>query len=439
MTNDDSNYIYHITNSYIVEPSVFNYLKTQVNRNSRLNYQMGFYKNKFYNSEKDVRNYKRKLEIEKDYSSELENRLKRRKTIILVTDESNKNDDDSYEDETKNGESDSDNDSVETILLEEEYVEEILYDYRKDINNINDIINLQDIYDKIKIDPGLKKLYKIIPSLHKLNNLIGLDKVKENIYQHILYALEYGTTHKDMLHTIITGPPGVGKTELGKIIGDIYRNLGILKKKTFKIVKRSDLIAGYLGQTAIKTQKVIDQCQGGILFIDEAYSLGNSEQRDSFSKECIDTINQNLTEKKTDFICIIAGYEEQLEKCFFNYNPGLRRRFTFKYKITKYTPEQLFKIFELKCKENNYNLIEINEILEVFIKNKDLFKYYGGDIEILIFYCKIYYSNLIFQGVIPDDTINFDIFQKSLNHLIEIRKTGKDEYFINYVRNTMYT
>ena len=97
---------------------------------------------------------------------------------------------------------------------------------------------------------------------------------------------------------LVKGEPGTGKTELGNILGKIYLAVGALKNDVFRVVKRSDLIAGYLGQTAIKTQKVIDQCTGGVLFIDEAYSLGNSEQRDSFSKECIDTLNQNLSEKK---------------------------------------------------------------------------------------------------------------------------------------------
>jgi SpoVK/Ycf46/Vps4 family AAA+-type ATPase len=120
-----------------------------------------------------------------------------------------------------------------------------------------------------------------------------------------------------LLHTVIEGEPGTGKTELAEKIGKVYLKLGILKNDIFKKVKRSDLIAGYLGQTAIKTARLIEECKGGVLFIDEAYSLGNAEGkdgRDSFSKECIDVLNQSLTENKNNFVCIIAGYKEDLEK-----------------------------------------------------------------------------------------------------------------------------
>ena len=109
----------------------------------------------------------------------------------------------------------------------------------------------------------------------------------------------------------------LAKTEIAKIMGEIFSNLGILKKKKFKKVTRSDLIAGYLGQTALKTTEVIKESLGGVLFIDEVYQLGNAEGRDSYSKECIDTINQNLTERQGKFICIIAGYKDSVENCFF--------------------------------------------------------------------------------------------------------------------------
>jgi len=182
---------------------------------------------------------------------------------------------------------------------------------------------------------NLRILCNLVNPLTELNNMVGMANVKEHMVDQILFFLQgfnvitrcgkctdctFGLacikTQTEMLHTVITGPPGVGKTELGKILGKVYKELGILSNDTFKLVTRSDLIAGYLGQTAIKTQKVIDEAKGGVLFIDEAYSLGNAELRDSFSKECIDTLNQNLSERR-DFLCIIAGYKEELEKCFF--------------------------------------------------------------------------------------------------------------------------
>ena len=109
-----------------------------------------------------------------------------------------------------------------------------------------------------------------------------------------------------------------------------------MEKGTFKKVTRSDLVAGYLGQTAIKTTDVIKECLGGVLFIDEAYALGNPEKRDIFSKECIDTICEALSNYKDNLMVIIAGYETDLNECFFNYNQGLNSRFTWRFKTDDY-------------------------------------------------------------------------------------------------------
>ena len=120
------------------------------------------------------------------------------------------------------------------------------------------------------------------------------------------------------MHTVIYGPPGTGKTEVAKIIGRLFSKLGVLKKNVFKKVTRADLIAGYLGQTAIKTKEVVNSAIGGVLFIDEAYALGNKEKRDIFAKECIDTFAHY--DNKDKLMVIIAGYEDELNKCFFEYN-----------------------------------------------------------------------------------------------------------------------
>jgi len=284
----------------------------------------------------------------------------------------------------------------------------------KEIKTIDDLIELGKMYDpelKVKYNIDLKKLSNLVKPLESLKNMIGLDNIKQNIVGHITYYLaNLEDTASDMMHTIITGPPGVGKTELGKILGDIYYNLGVLqgnKKKrkrfstesdkyTFKIIKRSDLIGKYLGHTAIKTQEVIDSCEGGVLFIDEAYSLGNPEGRDSFSKECIDTINQNLTEKKTNFLCIIAGYKEALDKCFFSYNEGLTRRFTFRYNIEKYTAEELKLIF-YKMVNNLGWEVKLDKLDTSFFKeNYSSFTNMAGDIETLLFNCKIAHGKRVF-------------------------------------------
>jgi len=277
------------------------------------------------------------------------------------------------------------------------YPQEKINDILLNLNNINDIINLPEP-KYINHEPKLYRLLEIREPLNELNNMIGLDEIKDELFKHIIYFLinKEEIEENNRLHTIIQGPPGVGKTELGKILSKIYLGMGFLKNDKFKLVKRSDLIGEYLGQTAVKTQKVIDSIIGGVLFIDEAYSLGNSEKKDSYSKECLDTINRNLTENGNKFICIIAGYEEDLEKCFFSSNSGLRRRFTFKYSINGYNSEQLAEIFKIKFKDNIWKYEISDEILYEFFKNNEM-PYYAGDIDRLIFQVKLIASHRIFK------------------------------------------
>jgi SpoVK/Ycf46/Vps4 family AAA+-type ATPase len=186
----------------------------------------------------------------------------------------------------------------------------------------------------------------------------------------------------EMWHLVIQGTPGSGKTEVAKILGKLYYGLGICKKNKFTAVKRSDLIGKYLGHTAKLTQEVFDNASGGILFIDEAYSLGNPEGRDSFSKECIDTINQNLTENKNTIV-FIAGYKEQLEESFFSYNPGLNRRFKMRISVDKYNAMDLRQIFIKKLFEDKWEIADGDDKKNIpdlfFEKNHGMFKYNGGD------------------------------------------------------------
>lgn len=291
----------------------------------------------------------------------------------------------------------------------------------KSIDSIDDLINLGKSYHCKKnikyYGVNLRTMSKLVPSLTRLKNMIGMKKVKENIIDQIIFYLQklnkknkcyecdgclYGSEcqdknkDQDMMHTIITGSPGVGKTELGKILGHIYNAMGVLENGRLHVARRADLIGKYLGHTAVKTQKFIDDCQGGVMFIDEAYSLGNEEQKDSFSKECIDTINQNLTENR-NFICIIAGYSDSLDKCFFQYNEGLKRRFTFRYDIGNYTAIELKDIFVHKIDNSDWDIDKpIVPKLEEFFKNyKSSFPNFGGDIETLIMNCKIVHGKRV--------------------------------------------
>jgi SpoVK/Ycf46/Vps4 family AAA+-type ATPase len=283
-------------------------------------------------------------------------------------------------------------------------IEKALINIDVEINSIDDLLSL---IDKYKIEPNIKyninmrTLHNIKEPLIELNNMVGMKDLKNNITDQILYFTQELYKNKDntgdFLHTVIYGPPGTGKTEIAKIMGKIYSKIGILSKGTFRKVTRADLISGYLGQTALKTRDVIKDCLGGVLFIDEAYALGNNEKRDSFSKECIDTLCEALSDNKNNLMVIIAGYENELKECFFNYNQGLDSRFTWRFSTDEYKADELFKIFLKKVSDIEWVIADDANIkVEWFKKNMDYFKFFGRDMETLLAKTKIAHSKRVF-------------------------------------------
>jgi SpoVK/Ycf46/Vps4 family AAA+-type ATPase len=274
----------------------------------------------------------------------------------------------------------------------------------EEINNIDDVLKLIEKYQDdpcTKYNINMNALHKIKEPLTELNNMIGMTQLKNNIVDQIIYFVQNLHVNKDMsgdfMHMVIYGPPGTGKTEVAKLIGKIYSKIGILEKETFKKVTRSDLVAGYLGQTALKTRDVIKEALGGVLFIDEAYALGNIEKRDSFSKECIDTLCESLSDYKSNLMVIIAGYEKDLKECFFNYNQGLDSRFTWRFKIDDYEAKDMYHIFIKKVNDNGWMIHNNSNIkVEWFQKNKDYFSFFGRDIETLLAKVKIAHSKRVF-------------------------------------------
>ena len=277
-------------------------------------------------------------------------------------------------------------------------------------------------------------LNSIKKPLKKLESMVGMIEIKNNIIDQILYYLQGLHNSDDYLHTVICGPPGTGKTEISKIIGEIFMKIGILKNNKFKKVTRSDLIAGFLGQTAIKTKKVIEECLGGVLFIDEVYALGNSDKTDSFSKECIDTLCEALSDHKNNIMVIVAGYEDEINNCFFSYNEGLESRFIWKYKIEKYSEKELYEILQKKIQDIKWRLSdEINE--SWFTDKIDTFKYYGRDVELLVSKIKIVHARRIFG---KEDSvkklITLDDINGGYKRLVSRNKNIKDDKHLN-----MYT
>lgn len=343
--------------------------------------------------------------------------------------------------------SDSDSDS-DSVFSENDYDE-----IDCTIESITDLINIAKKYKNSNktLAFNIDKLHKLINPMEELNSLIGMDEVKKQVINQIVYSLQNLDKDKSMMHTVITGPPGVGKTMLGYILAKIYYKMGIIKTKKgqkhinpltgkkedfkFNIVRRSDLIGEYVGHTAMKTQKVINESLGGVLFIDEAYSLGNEDKKDTYSKECIDTLNQNLSENKDKILVIIAGYKDSLEKCFFAYNPGLKRRFSFKYNIENYSFLELLEIFKKKVKDIDWLLeenINKNDLVSFFKENYKAFEHFGGDIEILLLCTKIAHSMRIF-GKHPKNRkkINIDDIKKGFKMFVSSREKKEDIKYLN--------
>tara|TARA_B100000963_G_scaffold337088_1_gene332751 strand:+ start:2836 stop:4470 length:1635 start_codon:yes stop_codon:yes gene_type:complete len=306
-----------------------------------------------------------------------------------------------------------------------------------EIDSLDDLLKLINDYPlkyDVEYNINMKAMHNIKEPLINLQNMIGMNKLKNNIVDQILYFvqnLHKGTdkNHHDFMHTVIYGPPGTGKTETAKIMGSIFSKLGILKRKTFKKATRADLIAGYLGQTAIKTRDMIKECLGGVLFIDEAYALGNPEKRDSFAKECIDTLCEGLSDHKEEIMVIIAGYEEELKNCFFSYNQGLDSRFTWRFSTDDYTYKELFLIFKKKVNEIGWKLNK--KVKDGWFEDKmDYFKFYGRDIETLLAKIKIAHGRRVF--CLPEDkkkSISLKDMQKGFDMFLDNNevKNRKDD------------
>ena len=211
-----------------------------------------------------------------------------------------------------------------------EYINEIFK-----IEDLNDLINIIENREINNLD--YIKLNNIYNEIKELNNMIGLQNIKKTIAKQIIYSIQNLSIKNNEYHTVLTGAPGCGKTEIAKILGKIYLKLSESKYGIFKKVSRSDLVGQFLGDTAIKTQNCIDSCENGVLFIDEIYSLGTGDRNkkvDSFAKEAVDTLVNNLIDG--NFICIIAGYARETQEMFFDINKGLDRRFPWKYDISNY-------------------------------------------------------------------------------------------------------
>lgn len=382
-----------------------------------------------------------------------------------------------------------------------------IFTQEQKITNLDNLINLAENIDVDKYTYNFNtfRLLCILPSLYKLKKLIGLNDIKTQIVKQIIYFLGIDNTD-ELLHTVIQGASGCGKTTLSYILGEIYYYMGILNNKEkqittnnnkynndndafnlifgnmfihgfndttntqpkkkiikkripqpkinksksntenlktrvkeeieklkdkykFRKVTRPDLIGEYVGQTAVKTRNLIDSIEGGVLFIDEAYSLFDG-YKESFCTECMTTLLDCLTDKNRRFMCIIAGYENEIKNKLFSVNEGLERRFPFIYTIKQYNAQELFEIFKGKVEEKNWVLDE-NITSTFFEDNYKLFKYTGGDMETLLLKCKIITSLTNFYN---NEQTNKIINKENLDNALQEFKSNKikDDDFNKY-------
>ena len=242
--------------------------------------------------------------------------------------------------------------------------------------------------DSKKVDIDAYDSKSLEDILEELNMLIGLHNVKHKVEELIAFQKVQLLRRKNGLkntnytkHMAFTGNPGTGKTTVARIVGHLYKKIGALSKGHFIEVSRTDLIAGYQGQTAMKVKSVIEKAKGGVLFIDEAYSITENDHADSYGRECLTELTKALEDYREDLVVIVAGYTEPMKQ-FFESNPGLKSRFNTFIEFDDYSPDELVNILNHMCEENNYYLsYDLNkELLNYFtmVKNNHIENFANG-------------------------------------------------------------
>ncbi|MFJ7406177.1 MULTISPECIES: AAA family ATPase [unclassified Lysinibacillus] len=211
--------------------------------------------------------------------------------------------------------------------------------------------------ERLRITPEIEREINKLQA--QLDGLVGLPNAKKELHNLINFIkiqslrVDHGLTSFPITyHLVFSGNPGTGKTTVARIIGQIYKHLGVLSSGHFVETDRAGLVAGYVGQTALKVQEVVKKATGGVLFIDEAYALLNDKQ-DAFGKEAIDSLLKAMEDLRDDLVIIVAGYTELMEE-FLQANPGFKSRFNHFVQFDNFRTDELYEIFAMLCKNNDY-------------------------------------------------------------------------------------
>lgn len=220
--------------------------------------------------------------------------------------------------------------------------------------------------------------------LNQLDELVGLENVKQHVRDLIVYNQIMDLRDKNglkkpdkTLHMAFLGNPGTAKTTVARIVGRMYKNIGLLSKGHFIEASRTDLIAEYQGQTALKVKRLINRAKGGVLFIDEAYSITENDRSDSYGRESLTELTKALEDYRNDLVVIVAGYPNLMDQ-FFKSNPGLKSRFNTFISFDDYSLDDLVQIFNYTCSKNDYvvedqAIEKVRDLLQTKLNEKDVY------------------------------------------------------------------
>ena len=261
--------------------------------------------------------------------------------------------------------------SLPNMEQKQEKVVEILYKYLG-ASKVDELF--QDLKESSNV--SLNEL------LNQLDELVGLENVKQQVrdlidYNQIQHLREKSGLKKSnkTLHMAFLGNPGTAKTTVARIVGRMYKAIGLLSKGQFIEASRTDLIAEYQGQTAIKVKRLINRAKGGVLFIDEAYSITENDHSDSYGRESLTELTKALEDYRNDLVVIVAGYTNLMEQ-FFKSNPGLKSRFNTFITFSDYSLDELVQIFKYTCNQNDFVVEEqaiekVRDLLQTKLNEKD--------------------------------------------------------------------